>query len=73
MKKICGVAIIILTAYISGYFALVEARIGFLSGIGPWPIAPHYLVGGKVAEAFFSPIHEIDRLARPEHWSFKLP
>jgi hypothetical protein len=33
-----------------------------------WVCAPHYRVGGRYAERFFTPAHRIDRQLRTEYW-----
>jgi hypothetical protein len=62
-----------LLLYAGSYFTLVRADpLPFMSGIGPWPRVPHYLVGGMVAEWIYSPIHAIDRRLRPRHWEYRI-
>jgi hypothetical protein len=56
--------------YVGSYFALVDARPGFATGIGPWQIRPTYRIGGDVAKFVFAPIHEFDRQVRPNYWQF---
>jgi hypothetical protein len=54
--------------YAGSYVLLVDARLDFTSGVGPWEREPHYLLGGDAVKPFFAPIHMLDRWVRPNYW-----
>ena len=53
--------------------AIVDVAVdaGFDQSTGILTQRPHpqYRTGGKIAEIFFLPAHQLDRLARPETWA----
>jgi hypothetical protein len=62
----------LLGCYAAAYFGTVTNCIPPLPGGGPWSLSPIYSVGGqdggRAAEAFFYPIHALDRRARKNYW-----
>ena len=54
--------------YVVSYLLMVEAHIGFMSGVGPWKKHPRYLVGGTVAEIIYFPVNALDKRIRPTYW-----
>jgi hypothetical protein len=71
-KHVLSLAIVLSASilYIGSYLVLVEASLTFMSGVGPWPRVPKYMVGGKAAEIFFAPIQKLDERLRPQHWQY---
>ena len=61
--------VVISGAYFASYFLFVSAaRLEFMTGPGPWPLEPHYVVGGDCAKVLYSPIHLLDIWIRPSYW-----
>jgi hypothetical protein len=68
-KNLCVWAILAPLIYIVSYLSLVQADpLPVMTGVGPWPRVPSYLVGGKAAEIAFAPVQYLDKHIRPEYW-----
>jgi hypothetical protein len=73
----CGYAVgaltLLLALYAGAYYAMVDPfdRVAMISSTYPPPRGrpiPFYSFGGDAAKAFFAPIHQVDRLLRPQVW-----
>ena len=59
---VIAVVVLLLVAYVGSYVLLVD------KGYPGMVVDPVYRVGGRPAEIFYWPAHQIDRSVRPEHW-----
>jgi len=58
----------LLGCYVAAYLWSLDTGLTILTGVGPWNLRPHYIVGGPAAEVFFYPIHALDRRVRRDCW-----
>lgn len=68
------IVVVVPLVYAGAYLAVVrhkdaEGVSHWDDGAGGWTCAPHYRVGGALAERFFRPAFLVDRRLRPTYWS----
>jgi hypothetical protein len=68
-----GVLTLLLALYVGAYYATVEPfdYSAFISSRHPPPRGtpiPIYSFGGESAKTFFAPMHQVDRMLRPDVW-----
>jgi hypothetical protein len=75
MKKnaapvIAAILLLMPLLYVGSYLALVRPTTVIFNGGGQKMtfVDPHYRFGGQIAESFFWPLEEIDRVLRPDAW-----
>ena len=52
--------------YVGSYLLTVEAAVEKVAHASHF--APHYRIGGKVAEQIYSPLHHLDTQLRTKYW-----
>jgi len=62
--------LVIAALYATSYSILVQIQDQYIVNLGTIYCAkvPGYRIGGEAADAFFQPVHDIDRWLRPETW-----
>jgi hypothetical protein len=59
-----GFIVLTATAYVGGYFVMVQREIAGLNSV-----KPIYRVRSELTSKLFAPIHQVDRQLRLKYWS----